>query len=190
MFRLKRHAENIGEKLSAIKPILRANVRYIVRQSGSAPARVSRVRIFRILGIPMDGGRTAAENLSGQIVMPELETPFRLPESCIDRKALKRLVLDALSGDFSFHQQIKDALVDAGFRVTRVRKHEIHHVWELRLEKGALMLRQTDAQIRRRIRQVFRAEGLYCKAEGIEIGIQGRRIICGFICRLGKTGFI
>jgi hypothetical protein len=122
--------------------------------------------------------------------MPQLETPFRLPEDCPDRKVLKRLVHDALTGDLSFHQQIKDALTNAGFTVGRVRKHEVHHVWELRMERGALMLRQTDVQIRRKIRQAFRAEGLYCKAEGIEIGIQGRRIICGFVCKLGKPGYI
>jgi hypothetical protein len=122
--------------------------------------------------------------------MPEYEIPFRLPEDCPDRKALKRFIFEALTGDLSFHHQIKDALTTAGFRVTCVRKHEIHHVWELRLEKGASMLRQTDIQIRRLIRQAFRAEGLYSKAEGIEIGIQGRRIICGFFCKLGKVGYI
>jgi hypothetical protein len=122
--------------------------------------------------------------------MPQLETPFRLPDDCPDQKVLKRLVLDALAGDLSFHEQIKDALTNAGFAVTRVRKHEVHHVWELRMERGASLRRQTDVQIRRTIRQAFRAEGLYCKSEGIEVGIQGRRIICGFICKLGKVGYI
>jgi hypothetical protein len=52
------------------------------------------------------------------------------------------------------------------------------------------MLRLTDIQIRRKIRQAFRAEGLYTKYDGLETGIQGRRIICGFICKLGKVGYI
>ena len=122
--------------------------------------------------------------------MPVLETQFHLPNDCPDRQTLKHLVWDALTGDQSFHHQIKDALTNVGFRVTRVRKHEVHHVWELRMERSATMLRLTDIQIRRKIRQAFRAEGLYSKAEGIEIGILGRRIICGFVCKLGKPGYI
>jgi hypothetical protein len=122
--------------------------------------------------------------------MPELETPFHLPDECPDRNTLRHLVHEALTGDLSFHHQIKDALTTAGFRVTRVRKHEVHHVWELRVERSAAMLQQTDPQIRRKIRQAFRVEGLYSKSEGIEISIQGRRVICGFICKLGKPGFI
>ena len=122
--------------------------------------------------------------------VPELKAQFHLPDDCPDRTVLKRLVHDALTADLSFHRQIKDALMNVGFKVTRVRKHEVHHVWELRIERGAAMLRLTDIQIRRKIRQAFRAEGLYSKAEGIEIGIIGRRIICGFICKLGKPGYI
>jgi hypothetical protein len=122
--------------------------------------------------------------------MPELETPFHLPEDCPDRTVLRRLVYNALTGDLSFHHQIKDALTAAGFRVTRVRKHEVHHVWELRMERDASMLRETDVQIRRRIRNAFKSEGLYSKYDGLEIGIQGCRIICGFICKFGKPGFI
>jgi hypothetical protein len=108
--------------------------------------------------------------------MPEIEIPFHLPEDCPDRPTLKRIVYEALTGDLSFHRQIKDALIEAGFRVNRVRKHEIHHVWELRLERSPAILHQTDPQIRRRIRNAFRAEGLYCRSEGMEIAIQGRRI--------------
>jgi hypothetical protein len=122
--------------------------------------------------------------------MPQLETQFHLPEDCPDRMVLRRLVYNALTGDLSFHHQIKDALTNAGFRVTRVRKHEVHHVWELRMERSAAMLQHTDPQIRRRIRNAFKSEGLYSKYDGLEIGIQGRRIICGFICKLGKVGFI
>lgn len=122
--------------------------------------------------------------------MPEHESQFHLPDDCPDRTVLKRLVHDALTADLSFHHQFKDALTNVGFRVTRVRKHEVHHVWELRMERSESMLQQTDVQVRRKIRQAFRAEALYSKAEGIEVGIIGRRIICGFICKLGKPGYI
>ena len=122
--------------------------------------------------------------------MPELETTFRLPDDCPDRKTLKRLVHDALTGDLSFHRRLKCALTNAGFKVSTVQKHWFHDCWEIRLTRSAAMLEDSPVQVRRRIRRVLKAEGIYSKYDGIEVGVQGRRLVLGFISKLGAVGFI
>jgi len=99
-------------------------------------------------------------------------------------------VFAALTDDLSFHHQIKAALTDAGFTVTRVEKHWFHDCWEVRLQRGVAMLEDTNVQIRRRIRRVLRARKIYSKYNGLEVGNFGRHLVLGFCSKLGAVGFI
>jgi hypothetical protein len=122
--------------------------------------------------------------------MPELTPPYQLPEDVFDRNALKRCMFNVLTEDLTFHQRIKDALNSAGFRVSRIRKHNFHDVWEIRMERGSAMFEDSYVQIRRRIRRVLKAEQLYSKFEGFEVGFQGKGLVLGFCSKLGAVGDI
>ena len=84
--------------------------------------------------------------------MPDSLGPYLLPEEEFERSILKRCIFTALTENLSFHHEIKGALTEAGFQVWRIRKHEIHDVWEIRLERGPQMFNDSYVQIRRRIR--------------------------------------
>jgi hypothetical protein len=122
--------------------------------------------------------------------MPNSPAPYLLPEDELDRSVLKRCVLSALTGSLTIHHQIKEALTDAGFRVSRIRKHEIHDVWEIRLERGSEMFDDSYVQIRRRIRRVLKAVNIYSRYDGMEVGFQGKRLVVGFCSKLGAVGYI
>ena len=122
--------------------------------------------------------------------MPELNPPYLLPEDVIDRNLLKQAVMRVLTEDLTFHRRIKDALNGAGFLVSRIRKHDFHDVWEIRMERGSAMFNDNYVQIRRRIRRVLRAEKLYSKFEGMEVGFHGKRLVVGFCSKLGAVGYI
>lgn len=53
------------------------------------------------------------------------------------------------------------------------------------MERGEVMFNDNYVQIRRRIRRVLRAEKLYSKFEGMEVGFQGKRLVVGFCSKLG-----
>jgi hypothetical protein len=92
--------------------------------------------------------------------------------------------------NLDFHHAIRRTLTGAGFRVTRIRKHDFHDCWEIRMERGPSMFDDSYAQIRRRIRRALRAEKLYSKFEGMEVGFQGNRLVVGFCSKLGAVGYI
>jgi len=122
--------------------------------------------------------------------MPELTPPYQLPEDVFDRSLLKHAVISVLTEDLTFHRRIKNALNEAGFRVSRIQKHDFHDCWEIRLERGSAMFNDNYVQIRRRIRRVLRAEKLYSKFDGMEVGFQGKRLVVGFCSKLGGVGYI
>ena len=122
--------------------------------------------------------------------MPDYPAPYLLPEEELDRNVLKRCIFTALTENLSFHREIKGALTDAGFQVSRIRKHEIHDVWEIRLERGPQMFNDSYVQIRRRIRCVLKAVNVYSKRDGMEVGFQGKRLVVGFCSKLGAIGYI
>jgi len=122
--------------------------------------------------------------------MPDSPAPYLLPEDECDRSVLKSCIFSALTESLSIHRQIKTALMDAGFQVSRVRKHEIHDLWEIRLERGSDMFGDNYVQIRRRIRRVLRAVNIYSKRDGMEVGFQGKRLVVGFCSKLGAVGYI
>ncbi len=121
--------------------------------------------------------------------MPELQIPYSLPEEG-DRALFKHCVLDFLTNNLDIHRAVKRTLTAAGFRVTRIRKHDFHDCWEIRMERGPSMFDDSYAQIRRRIRRALKAEKLYSKFEGMEVGVQGNRLVVGFCSKLGAVGYI
>jgi len=56
-----------------------------------------------------------------------------------------------LTGDLSFHRQIKQALTAAGFIVGRIQKHWFHDVYEISLQRGVALRETTENQLRRKI---------------------------------------
>ena len=122
--------------------------------------------------------------------MPDSPTPYLLPEEEFDRSVLKRCIFTALTENLSIHLQIKEALTEAGFQVSRIRKHEIHDLWEIRLQRGSEMFNDNYAQIRRRIRRVLKAVNVYSKRDGMEVGFQGKRLVVGFCSKFGAVGYI
>jgi hypothetical protein len=122
--------------------------------------------------------------------MPDSPVPYLLPEDECDRNVLKRCVFSALTENLSVHHQIKNALTGAGFRVSKIRKYDIHDLWEVRMERGESMFDDSYVQIRRRIRRVLKVEKLYSKFEGMEVGFQGKRLVVGFCSKLGAVGYI
>lgn len=58
------------------------------------------------------------------------------------------------------------------------------------MERGPSMFEDSYAQIRRRIRRVLRAEKLYSKFEGMEVGFEGNRLVVGFCSKFGAIGHI
>ncbi len=122
--------------------------------------------------------------------MPERIPSTFLPEGVVDRNLLKQAVISVLTEDLTFHRRIKNALNGAGFRVSKIRKYDFHDVWEIRMERGSAMFNDNYVQIRRRIHRVLRAEKLYSKFEGMEVGFQGKRLVVGFCSKLGAVGYI
>jgi SOS response regulatory protein OraA/RecX len=122
--------------------------------------------------------------------MPELDFPFRLPETQVDRNALKRIVFNVLTEDLSFHAQIKRALCAVGFEITKVQKHWFHSVYEVEMRRGAPIRDDTEKQLRRRIRRALKSENIGYEKETFVVSVQGERIVCAFVYRLGCEGII
>lgn len=115
--------------------------------------------------------------------------PYLLPEEG-DRTLFKHCVHDLLTNNLDFHRAIRRTLTGAGFRVTRIRKHDFHDCWEIRLERSPSMFDDSYAQIRRRIRRALRVEMIYSKFEGMEVGFQGNRLVVGFCSKFGAVGCV
>jgi hypothetical protein len=124
--------------------------------------------------------------------MPDATSTIHLPDDfeCFDRNSLKRSVIEALSGDLSFHAQIQRSLSRAGFHVARIEKHWFHNVYELRMRRGAAMRDDTENQLRRTIRRALKAESIAYDKETFVVSVQGQMIICAFCYQLGAEGVI
>ena len=140
--------------------------------------------------IVLDDESLAMKNPAGQNSMPRPENSFRLPEGCIERKTLKRILINVLTEDLSFHEQIKRALCIAGFKIIKIEKHWFHHVYELRMQRGAAMRDDTQNQLRRKIRSVLKAEGINYDQGTFALGVHGQQLVCAFCYRFGAEGAI
>ena len=124
--------------------------------------------------------------------MPESFCTVHLPDEfeCPDRALLKRTVIRVLSGDLSFHDQIRRALSEAGFRVGKVQKHWFHDVFEINMRRSDTVLHDTENQLRRKIRRALTSEHIDFDKSTFVLSVQGQRLICAFCFRLGAEGTI
>jgi hypothetical protein len=121
--------------------------------------------------------------------MPELPFPYTLPEEG-DRTLFKHCIHNVLTGNFSFHTQIKRSLSSAGFVVGRIQKHWFHDVYEISLQRGPAMCDDTENQLRRKIRRALKSESISYDRETFVVSVQGRRVVCAFCYKLGMEGVI
>jgi hypothetical protein len=119
-------------------------------------------------------------------------TTVHLPDEweTTDRTTLRNSIIAALTENLSVQKQIKHVLAAAGFNVARVQKHWFHHVYEIRMQRGATMRDCTAVELGRKIRRALKAERIYYDRETFALSITGRTLICAFCYRLGSEGFI
>jgi hypothetical protein len=122
--------------------------------------------------------------------MAKRKIPYHVPEDVDDPKILKRCVLGTLSGDLSFHFQFKYALMNAGFKVWAVLKHETRDLWDVELERGRGMDLDTRAHVRQRICYALYAEDPHADFERMKLKFTGDRFVATFPYKFGAPGVI
>ncbi|MDB6016341.1 MAG: hypothetical protein JWR19_830 [Pedosphaera sp.] len=114
-----------------------------------------------------------------------------LSEDIREPKALKRALLDMLTGDDYWHHRIKRVLLESGFGVTRIEREEVHPIWSAWLTRGSFDLADDNKRAGRQIRQVLAKSGIPIRAGELTVLEQrAGRIHCVFIFSCGAAGVI
>ncbi|HEY5911357.1 MAG TPA: hypothetical protein VJA21_12210 [Verrucomicrobiae bacterium] len=99
-------------------------------------------------------------------------------------------VIDMLHGDdLYYHQRVKRVLSQAGFKVSRVEREEVHPIWHLWLKRGSFPVEKDNALASRQVRQVLKKSGLKVKPDEFRVLRQdGDRLRCVFMFTWGAPG--
>src|SRR5204862_421307 len=86
------------------------------------------------------------------------------------------------------HERLAIQLQNAGFRIRRIVRQEIHPVWQAHLNRGTIPRGSEDQSVRQLICAFLRGYGVRYPMKEVTVVVSGDRVQASFIFEKGRAG--